>query len=124
MQAPRGPRPKSLLDASRDSGGAHSLDRGRRTESLILPECSVEHRRALVGSQRVGEVLARASCLEWIAESFVFGQGTFERRPGRGRIALPEMHESDGAIDRWSQHSDRLADAFSLGQERPKAFGI
>ena len=83
------------------------MDRRRRAESLVLPPSSVEHRRTLFGRQRACEVFARASRLKGIAKPFIFVRGTFERRPGSGRIALPETHESDGAVDRRSQHSDR-----------------
>ncbi len=94
------------------------------TQLLILPQRGIEHRGALIDRQRLRKVLARSSGLEGIAEPFVLGQCSFEQRPRTGRVALPEVQQSRGAIDGRPQHGDSLADAFGLGQKRPKFFGI
>src|SRR5256885_10577135 len=63
---------------------------------LVLPERGVEQRGALIFRQRFGEVLARSSRLKGIAEPFVRGQRSFERRPSTGRVALrSEEHTSE-----------------------------
>src|SRR5437773_12028613 len=95
-----------------------------RTELLILPQRGVEHRGALIDGQRLRKVLAGSCGLEGVAEPFVRGQCSFERRPRTSRIALPELQQSRSAIDGRSQHGDSLADTFGLGQERAKFFGI
>src|SRR2546430_5358187 len=103
---------------------AHTACVGPRSDMLVLPERGVEQRGALIFRQRFGEVLARSSRLKGIAEPFVRGQRSFERRPSTGRVALPVVQQSRSAIDGRPQHGDRLADAFALGQKRPKFFGI
>src|SRR5438309_1376507 len=97
---------------------------GRRSELLVLQQGAIEKRRARIGRQRLSKVLAGSSGLERIAEPLILGQRSFEREPSTNRIALPEVQQSRSAIDGRPQHGDRLADAFSFGQESAKGFCI
>src|SRR5207244_7957681 len=53
--------------------GAYAIRVWCRSEEFVLPQCGVEHRRALVGRQRLGKVLASSCGLEGIAQPFVLG---------------------------------------------------
>src|SRR5438105_906869 len=97
---------------------------GRRSELLVLPQGAIEKRRARIGRQRLSEILAGTSGLEWSAEPFVLGQCSFEQRPRTGRVALPDVQQSRSAIDGRPQHGDSLADTFGFGQESAKGFCI
>src|SRR2546421_1014370 len=116
--------PPHTSDASCHINGAHSFGMGRRAQLFVLLQCGVEHRRALIGRQCVGKVFACSSRLEWIAEPFVFGQCSLEQGPSTGRIVLPKVRKSDGAVGRRCQHGDGPAHAFGDGQECPKPFRV